>query len=162
MSSPSSDLCLCLDKDRRSLYASSFAHKYIYKNKAKVIFHPFNYGIGLLELLKSISSKVRLPVSVLFQHPSPSPSSVSDLSQAISDCMKALSSSLISECIFVYDCHTSKSTGNWTNQRIQSLCKSNIPKATQKQIVLSNPHLISALKEEKVDHLREYSELTTS
>jgi hypothetical protein len=66
--------------------------------------------------------------------------------------MKALTSSLISECVFVYDCHTSKSTGNWTNQRIQSLCKANTPKATQKQIVLSNPHLISGLKEEKVDH----------
>jgi hypothetical protein len=121
MHSPSSDLCLCLDTDRRSLYASSFAYKYLLRNKAKMIFHHFNYGNGLLALIKSISSKVQLPISVLFQHPSPSPSSGMDLSKAISDCIKALHLELITECIFVYDCHLSKSIGKWNNQRIQSI-----------------------------------------
>lgn len=117
-----------------------------------MIFHPFNYGNGLFDLLKSISSKVSLPISVLFQHPSPSPSSEKDLSKAMSDCIKALQMTLITECVFGYDCHNSKSIGNWTNQRIISLYKSNMAEEIQDELVISDPNCISGFKEEKVIH----------
>jgi hypothetical protein len=75
-----------------------------------------------------------------------------DLSKAISDCIKALHLQLITECIFVYNCHLSKSIGKWNNQRIQSLCRSNVPEEIKEQIVLSEPNLVSGLKEERVNH----------
>lgn len=154
MQSPTSDLCICLDVNKRSLYASAFTHKYLYRNRAKLLFHHFDMSKGLFQLIKLLSSHVDIPISVLFQHPSPSPETrnINAISTAVADCVDALRADLITSCHFVYDSHNSKHTSDWDSKRIQSLCNSNIPIIYREHIVMSSASLISALGENKVNH----------
>ena len=153
LQSPMSDLCICLDVDKRSLYASAFTHKYLHRNRAKLLFHHFDMSKGLFHLIESLSSNVNVPISILFQHPSPSQETrnITAISISVADCVEALKADLITSCHFVYDCHK-KSKSHWNSNQIQSLCKSNIPIKYQKQIVMSSASLISSLGEEKVNH----------
>jgi len=148
MQSPASDLCICLDVDKRSLYASAFTHKYLHRNRANLLFHHFDMSKGLFQLIKSLSSHVNVQISVLFQHPSPSPETrnINAISAAVADCIEALMTDLISTCHFVYDCH------KLDNKRIQSLCNLNIPIKYREYIVVSSASLISLLGENKVNH----------
>ena len=50
----SNDLCVCLDKDRKSLYACAFACKYLTKRATRTIFQQNDTKRGIIELLTNI------------------------------------------------------------------------------------------------------------
>ncbi len=71
MHSSSTDLNLCLNVDKRALYAAVFALKYLHRSKSNMIIQYHNMNEGFYHLLHSIQTNTELPIVILFQHPSP-------------------------------------------------------------------------------------------
>ena len=65
-------MCLCLDIDRRALYAGILQQQ-LYSSNSLTVFALFDYTKGITELLHEIKSTMKLDlIRVLVQHPSPS------------------------------------------------------------------------------------------
>ena len=119
------NLCICLDINKKSLFASKFIYKYSPQPKgSNVLLHYFDMSNGLLQLLNILSSRCHLPIIVLFQHPSPSPEKTSRnaIATASTECMHALVSGYIEEIHYVFDYNPSKNT--WSGDKLQALAQS--------------------------------------
>jgi hypothetical protein len=146
------DLCLCMDKDKRSLFAAAFSHKYLQKKKSYLLFQHFDMGNGLQDFLSRLALKATVPIVVLFQHPSPSPDarSVNDISLAVRDCILLLLSGHIKSVHVVFDCHKSKNC--WTEPSLKEVCLSKCQSHLRKLVSFSECSCISQLDEALVNH----------
>ncbi len=102
----SDDLCLCIDNDKRALFSSAFGLKHLNTATKNLIYYHHNMNDHLKELLYQVQQATRLPLVVLFQHPSPSNDSKSrgNLFGAIDACIKSLLSGVIVGIHFIFDC----------------------------------------------------------
>lgn len=101
----SGELCICLDRDKKSLYACAFAAKYLWKKSANVVFYWYDIKEGISLLLSAIGLASKLPVVVLFQHPSPSKETKNRtiLQSTFEECIKAMENKVVESIHFVYD-----------------------------------------------------------
>eukprot|EP00804_Cyclotella_cryptica_P023294 CCRYP_000465-RA/>CCRYP_000465-RA protein AED:0.00 eAED:0.00 QI:492/1/1/1/0/0/2/21/294 len=147
------NLCICLDTNKKSLFASKFIYKYSPQPKgSNVLLHYFDMSKGLLQLLNTLSSRRHLPIIVLFQHPSPSPEKTSRnaIATASKDCMHALVSGYIEEIHYVFDYNPSKNT--WSGDKLQALTHSLCEKHIIDNTCTSHTQTISENGDETVCH----------
>jgi len=147
------NLCICLDTNKKSLFASKFIYKYSPQPKgSNVLLHYFDMSKGLLQLLNTLSSRCHLPIIVLFQHPSPSPEKTSRnaIATASKDCMHALVSGYIEEIHYVFDYNPSKNT--WSGDKLQALTHSLCEKHIIDNTCSSHIQTISQNGDETVHH----------
>ena len=147
-----SDLCICLDIDKRSLFAAAFVGKYL-QNKKNNLFHHFDMGKNLLELITNIRAACLLPIDILFQHPSPSLDTKSRnvIACAATDCMSALMSEIISSVHFVFDQHETGTS--WTYESLRHCCFSrNKAKQMKNSLLVSNVSCIANDDDLSVNH----------
>ena len=114
----SCSLCLCLDKDKRSLHTGVMAKKVSPKNRA--IFDQFDYSSNLKDLLAAISKSLELEVKVLLQHPSPSSDGICQLQKACGDIIDIMDDGVVSTLCFVYDHCPNKNT--WSKSTLLRRC----------------------------------------
>ena len=105
MQADPSVLIVCLDTNKRSLYAGRMNERAL-KNlkKTNLLMKHFDMA-GTGNLIKSIRHHTHLPITVLFQHPSPSTDTKSRnaIRAAGSGCVEALFSKSIQEVAIVFD-----------------------------------------------------------
>ena len=149
--SDDSDFSICLDIDKRSLFASKFAYKYVLKRKRSILFHHFDMNVGLGNLLESLSVH-KLPIVVLFQHPSPSPQpkSRNAIARASLHCIEGLLSGFVCSIHYVFD--HNESTHSWTFQELSNLAVSKCNDVTKASISVSNEATISQFEDTEVNH----------
>ena len=148
----SQDLCLCLDIDRQSFFSSMFAMKFLFKKKAKnIIYHRHDMSMDLYSLLEKIGTITQLPVTVLFQHPSPSISPIK-LSIAARDCFLAVANNVIQNVHFVYDVHLNPKKHYWKYERMMAILAESCPLSILSQIVISSEETISDVDSVVVKH----------
>ena len=158
-------LCVCLDSDGSSLFASKVAEYFLWKkmkNKGKtnLIYHHHDYKEGLYELLRDIRSRIKLPMHVLFQHPAPSSDPTSQLGRkhfaklaaASRDCIKALQHKHADSIHFVYDEHSSPNKTTWKGDDLKSLAISECDESSLINISVSEVAEVSAVDEDTVNH----------
>jgi hypothetical protein len=116
----SKDLCICMDVDKRALFSSLFALRYMYRKKANIIYHRRDMSVGIYSLLETIWKISELPVVVLFQHSCPT-TSKDRLSRSASDCFCALSDYFIDSVHFVYDSHVILNKNCWNYQSLKNV-----------------------------------------
>ena len=158
-------LCVCLDNDGSSLYASKVAQYFLWKkmkNKGKtnLIYHHHDYKEGLYELLQDIRSRIKVPMHILFQHPAPSsdPTSQSGrqhlakLAAASRDCINALQNQHADSIHFVYDEHSSPDKTTWKGDNLKSLSTSKCDESSLINISVSEVAEVSAVDEDTVNH----------
>ena len=109
--------CLCLDIDKRALFAS-IINTYHHNNNKNKLFCHFDYS-NILSLISSISSNCNFnKIILLYQHPSPSLSSRPNLQKSINQSVSALSTNKKVESIhFVYDFNIKKKTFTYNSLR---------------------------------------------
>jgi len=139
----SQDLCLCLDIDRQSFFSSMFAMKFLFKKKAEnIIYHIHDMSMDLYSLLEKIGTITQLPVTVLFQHPSPSISPIK-LSIAARDCFRAVANNVIQNVHFVYDVHMNPKKHYWKYEHMMAILSEQCSLSILSQIVISSEETIS-------------------
>ena len=150
----SSDLCICFDIDKRSLFASAFISKYLYPNKSNIITHHHDMATCLLDTLRSLKTNIGLPIIGLFQHPSPTKDSSSRRSIAIASryCIIALCSNILESAHYVYDFHTSNAKTYWKDNELQKLVISECSKSSIKKLIITDPIIISGENKNIVNH----------
>lgn len=123
--SQSKVLCLCLDKNKKSLSAGVLSKKNSPgpRGHSRTILAEFNYRQGTKKLLETLSKVTKKNLKVLLQHPSPSPAGIKDLSAACSDIMECLSTGIVSSICFVYDFDPKPEKNCWTKEALLSLCE---------------------------------------
>jgi len=116
----SGELCVCLDKDKKSLYTCAFAAKYLWKKHANVILLWYDTKDGIIDLLTAINTRSLLPVVVLFQHPSLSMKSKNrtNLQSTIQECITAKESNVVESIHFVYDTNSGTKGTYWKEREI--------------------------------------------
>jgi hypothetical protein len=132
----SSDLCLCLDKCKKSIYAGAFGYKYLHA------------------LILSISKGIKLPVLVLFQHPSPTKDKRARdvLASASADYLKGLLDKSIEGVYYVYNSHTSTFKNSWKYNELKELILSKCSRTVHLPLVVGPPSAVSQLDEKSVLH----------
>lgn len=148
----STDLCVCLDIDKRVLFAGKFASHYRGGRSNNVIFHYHDMRDGLLKILSSIHSSTDLPVFVLFQHPSPTSNKLSceGLATASSECISALRQNFIEGIHFVYDCHLDPKKTQWKGDSLKNLSLSECGDTSD--LLVSDTKIICDTQESTVEH----------
>jgi hypothetical protein len=127
----SGELCVCLDKDKKSLFTCAFAAKYLWKKHANVIFSWYDTKDGILDLLSAINFKTLLPVVVLFQHPSPSMDCKNrkNLQSTILECISAKERNVVESIHFVFDTNLGTKGNCWKERElfsmVETLCNGN-------------------------------------
>ena len=148
----SQDLCLCLDIDRQSFFSSMFAMKFLFKKKAKnIIYHRHDMSMGLYFLLEKIGTITQLPVTVLFQHPSPT-ISPNKLSIAARDCFRAVANNVIQNVHFVYDVHMNPNKHYWKYEHMMAILSEQCSLSVLSQIVISSEETIADMDSWIVKH----------
>ena len=152
-----STLVICLDIDKRSLYAGAMVGRYLHQSK-NVLFHPFNMGsedeaTNLLQLIHALNDQVvenldlaEGCIHILFQHPSPSRDSRSIRNIAVAThycCIGFLYN--VSTIDFVYDENESGNT--WTYDTLCKVCS-----LCTEGGVYSRATCISETHDDMVDH----------
>lgn len=118
----SSDLHICLDKDKRALFCAKFATKYLFKKKSNLILQHYDMNDGLSALLSSVHIWLPwLELKVIFQHPSPSidPRYRNALTRQISECMSLCAEDIVASVHFVYDWHRDRNC--WKKNELQKI-----------------------------------------
>jgi hypothetical protein len=120
----SNDICVCLDKNKKSLYSCAFACKHLKKTKIPIIFHQYNMKDGgLVKLLTSIKKVSNLSIQILFQHPSPS-SDIKNkriLQSTIQECINAQRIYVVESIHFVYDSTPNARGTSWGRHELHNL-----------------------------------------
>lgn len=116
----SCSLCLCLDKNRRSLQAGVMLKKFDPKSKNRVILAQFDYSSSLRDLLAAISESIGLDVKILLQHPTPSLQGACPLRKACHDIIHCMEDREVSALCFVYDHCLKKNT--WSKSTLLRRC----------------------------------------
>ncbi|OEU22185.1 hypothetical protein FRACYDRAFT_232339 [Fragilariopsis cylindrus CCMP1102] len=108
----SNEICLCLDMDRRSLFSASInLHQ---RNKKTIFMSYYDYSNNnLTDLFQQLKETTKKRISVLYQHPSPSPATLNKFSQSCSRVAASLLAGHVAEICMVYD---HKSTGTCWNE----------------------------------------------
>jgi hypothetical protein len=148
--SHSSLLCLCLDKDKRSLQTGVLTMHKSWGRKPRLIFESFNYATGLLALLQNISCRVKKNIQILVQHPSPSATCKSDLSNAGEAIFLAMKEGSSSGVTFVYDCCHSRNT--WTKNTLVSTFLQRVTETDRLLLEISEEVMVSAKGDTQVQH----------
>jgi hypothetical protein len=150
----SNDLCICLDKDKKSLYSCAFARKYLMKSKSPLVFGQYNMKDGgIIKLLKSIKMVTKLPLQILFQHPSPSQANEnrSVLQSTFIECIKAQREELVERIHFVYDSTPDNVRGtSWKTTELYDMVHGICLNDTQHS--LTTPFIISNKTDTYVNH----------
>ena len=149
----SKELCLCLDTDKRSLFSSALATKYLLRGKGNVLHHHHNMKDGLLPILKSIKAKTSLPIHVLFQHPSPTGGKESrdDIASATLACASAVTDHIIESICYVYDYNTSGKTC-WKDNEFQNTCLSKCSPNQRRALCISTAKVVCDIGSTSVNH----------
>jgi hypothetical protein len=124
MHSSSSDLNLCLDVDKRSLYSALFSLKYLHEGKTNMIIQYHDMKDGFYDILHSIQKYTQLPILILFQHPSPTTEvrHRQALIKAALDCIMCLTNiSVVQGIHFVYDWNEKAKKTCWQKNELRSL-----------------------------------------
>lgn len=149
----SDELCLCLDIDKRSLFSSALATKYLFRDKANVVHHHHNMKDGLLAIFNLIKAKTNLPIYALFQHPSPTGGKVSRdaIANATVHCVDALLGSVIEGIHYVHDFNT-KGQICWKGNELQNTCLSKCALSQRKNLIISPARVVCTADSTFVDH----------
>ena len=139
------DLCLCMDKDKRSLFNASITACYFYKSK-NAIFHQRDMSDNLHMLVKKVSNILKIPVVILFQHPSPS-SKVS-ISLAGKSCLLLLSNGHADKIVVVFDFNYGKNCWTYHDLKHTLIGHNHI----HRKMTVSHPVLICDIKSNKYSH----------
>ncbi len=148
----SDDLCLCLDKDKQSLFATAFALKYLCRRKNNIVYCHQKMENGLLNILTSLQHICCVPLVVLFQHPSPVSRDKSGnyLAEASRQCIMALGDGIIDSIHYIYDVHESSSKTSWKGKCL--LVVSTCTEHQCNKIFISKPIVISKQESKTVHH----------
>ena len=146
----SNDLCICLDIDKRSLYAGKFAEQYMSSRKGNVLYHHHDMGNGLFSLLRQIRNTVNMPVVVLFQHPCPTGDNNS-IALASKDCIRAMLENAVSSIHFVYDSHLSNKKTFWKGNQLKNLTVAKCQHLSD-SLTVTDPVIISDSNQCTVEH----------
>lgn len=140
----SKDLCICLDVDKRSLFASRFAAHHCYSKNHNVIHHYHNMNDGIYDLSKKISRVTGKKVIILFQHPSPASATRSrnDLSSASFDSIRALADGHVSEITYVYDTNSHARGNCWKGRELLDVALSRCTDHLMESIKITEPKLV--------------------
>lgn len=149
----SNDLCLCLDIDKRSLFSSALATKYLFRGKGNVIHHHHNMKDGLMGILKCIKTKTSLPIHVLFQHPSPTGGTESReaIAYATAECAQAMLDHIIDSIHYVHDFNTCGKTC-WKENELQRACLAKCKPSQRSLLCISTPTVVCEPDSTRVDH----------
>ena len=160
-------LCVCLDKEWSSLYASRVADEHLWKKeknggKRNLIHHHHNYKDGLYELLEALRNCTKLPIHVLFQHPAPVSRATAKtkegkqdlgyIASASNHCIAALQDHHINSIHFVYDEHSRRDKTSWKGDDLKKLSTSKCDDSTLSNLCVSHPKEVSAVGESSVNH----------
>jgi hypothetical protein len=123
MHSSPSDLNVCLDVNKRLLYSAIFSLKYLYRRKSNMIIQHYNMKEGFHHLVSTIRSYTRLPIVILFQHPSPSTQVGLHevMIKAALECMYLISINVVTSIHFVYDWTTVVGKTCWQKDELRDL-----------------------------------------
>jgi hypothetical protein len=124
MHSRSSDLNICLDVDKRSLYSALFSLKYLHEGKTNMIIQYHDMRKGFYDILHSIQEYTLLPILILFQHPSPTTEGRhrQALIDAALDCITCLINiSVVQGIYFVYDWNEKAKKACWQKNELRNL-----------------------------------------
>ncbi len=123
MHSSPSDLNLRLDVNKRSMYTAIFSLKYLYRRKSNMIIQHYNMKEGFHHLVSTIRSYTRLPIVILFQHPSPSTQVglCEVMIKAALECMYLISINVVTSIHFVYDWTTIVGKTCWQKNELRHL-----------------------------------------
>ena len=146
----SSSLCLCLDKDKRSLQAGVMVKKFARRTSSRVVWDRFDYSQNLKDLLAAISKSLELEVIVLMQHPSPSSDGVSQLQKACQDITDCMEDGIVSTLCFVYDYCPNRNT--WSRSSLLRMCIPDTLLDSSNKFGISSEVCISKKGNIKVDH----------
>ena len=148
----SRDLCLCLDKNKKSLYAGAIASQYLYRRQSRIVFFWHDIHDGLGDLLSAVSSETGLPTLVLFQHPSPSRDRLwrSSLANAFRDCVAVMLAGHIERIFFVYDVSETKNA--WSTDGLKSCILSGCSVQQMSSLLISSERVISECEDITVEH----------
>lgn len=144
----STKLCLCLDSNRRSLFAGVLNLRSL--KGTEMVFAYFDYGTELYQLLKSIATKTDARLQVLFQHPSPSPATKRSISSAGYNCAKAMLDGLIFRVDLVFDYEPTKNT--WNAKSLLDTFFATCHHEMEKKLFLSESVSIADINCTEVDH----------
>ena len=148
----SGELCVCLDKDKKSLYTCAFASKYLWKERSNIVFLRYDLKDGIFNLLSAIKGAVNLPVVVLFQHPSPSKANKNRvaLKCTFRDCVLAKEQNIVESIHFVYDTKSETKGNCWKEKELFKVLKSMC--SEDKKHKLTEPSVISEKGNAEVKH----------
>ena len=148
---------VCFDIDKRGLVAGAFANAYLSRKshvKRSVIFHKHDMNQPLSPILSSFKVMTKLPIIVLFQHPSPSKEvkSRDAIARASLDCISCLASETVQSVNFVYDGHPDPRKNCWRGNRLRNHCISKCSVLDLDKVVLSDPVIICTMKDRHFNH----------
>lgn len=151
MEMQSGELCVCLDKDRKSLYACAFASKYLWRKKSKILFLLYDVKNGIKDLLRQIKLASELPVVVLIQHPSPSTldKNMAILKSTIHQCITAKEMNYVDSIHFVYNTNSGSTGTSWNEKKLFNMVK---PMCENEAHQLIEPFVISEKGDAAVKH----------
>ena len=146
----SNDLCICLDTDKRAIYAGKFAAQYLSNRKKNVLFHHHDMRNGLLQLLTDIRKRANLPLIVLFQHPCPTGDN-EVIALACLECVSAMQHDIVQSIHFVYDCHSSTTKTYWKGNSLKNLSISKCNRYSD-ALEVSDPVVVCDINDMIVEH----------
>lgn len=148
----SSDLCVCLDRCKKSLYAGALAREYLHRVKPMNVFFWHDMKVGVTNLISNIHAATDLPIVVLFQHPSPTKDTVSRsaISAASKECISALLTGYLASLYFVYDVNESKNA--WTTKELKRAAISRCSSVDLEAIQVTDAVITSQLDDENAMH----------
>jgi hypothetical protein len=146
----SDKMCLCLDTDKRALYAGVLQmHKSI---RRRCVFSIFDYSQDLTDLLISLKSKIGLDIRILVQHPSPSKDTQSrkNLALAGNSILCAMLQGLVTHVTFVYDRDPNRNT--WDRLSLKKIFLEKVDSVSQARFLISQEVIISNKVDRFVNH----------
>ena len=148
----SNDLCICLDKCRKSLFAASVAGLYLHLRKKNLVFFCHNMRDGCFDMIKRVHEVGGVPIVLLFQHSSPSQvnATTSALATASCDGIKAVIAGFAAGVNYVYDSNNTKNT--WTEKSIKDVALMQCTEKERRQLAVTGATVVSELEEERVRH----------
>ncbi len=147
----SGELCVCIDKDRKSLYACAFASTYLWRKSSKIVFLLYDMQHGITNLLLRIKLASKLQVVVLIQHPSPSTANLnrSILKSTFRECIIAKARNDVNSIHFIYDTNSGGKGICWKEKELFNMVE---PMCKNKKHKLTEPSVISEKGDAAVKH----------
>lgn len=147
---PENHLVVCIDINRRSLFAATY--NYSRSSRKNLIISHHNMQDGVYHVLESVCATYSVPVVVLFQHPSPARDGANRwaLCSAGKDCISCLLSGHVNEIHFVFDYVQGRNC--WTKASLEKAFTKQCMPDMIADILVSEPHVVSETGSKKVEH----------